>query len=191
MQAIIYRLSFYNTEVFTKGTSGWGPLFLFTRNRKRNTCEARYALQTFPHPSHSPNSSTTLPATCQAGYYNVKKPNRVNGQELWPTMQLKKTTQKHNANRINLPILTIKHPVLYTVHVLAMIIKLKKCYFPTYFLTVGFTMNWGVALTTNTHLRAEVMKGYGYRINILKTKRNLLYIRNQSVLRSEHFPPLL
>ena len=27
--------------------------------------------------------------------------------------------------------------------------------------------------------------------NLLKTKRNLLYIRNQSVLRSKHFPPRL
>jgi len=48
MQAIIYRLSFYNTEVLTKGGSGRRPLFLFTRNRKRNTCEKRYSLQTFP-----------------------------------------------------------------------------------------------------------------------------------------------
>ena len=29
------------------------------------------------------------------------------------------------------------------------------------------------------------------RFNLLKTKRNLLYIRNQSVPRSKHFPPLL
>ena len=28
-------------------------------------------------------------------------------------------------------------------------------------------------------------------INLLKTKRNLLYIRNQSVPRSKHFPPQL
>ena len=28
-------------------------------------------------------------------------------------------------------------------------------------------------------------------INLLKTKHNLLYIRNQSILRSEHFPPRL
>jgi len=27
--------------------------------------------------------------------------------------------------------------------------------------------------------------------NLLKTKRNLLYIRNQSVPRSKHFPPRL
>ena len=28
-------------------------------------------------------------------------------------------------------------------------------------------------------------------LNLLKTKRNLLYIRNQSVPRSKHFPPRL
>ena len=28
-------------------------------------------------------------------------------------------------------------------------------------------------------------------VNLLKTKRNLLYIRNQSVPRSKHFPPQL
>ena len=31
----------------------------------------------------------------------------------------------------------------------------------------------------------------GSEINLLKTKRNLLYIRNQSVPRSKHFPPRL
>ena len=31
---------------------------------------------------------------------------------------------------------------------------------------------------------------YSY-INLLKMKRNLLYIRNQSVPRSKHFPPRL
>jgi len=30
-----------------------------------------------------------------------------------------------------------------------------------------------------------------YTINPLKTKRNLLYIRNQSVPRCKHFPPRL
>ena len=30
-----------------------------------------------------------------------------------------------------------------------------------------------------------------YVLNLLKTKRNLLYIRNQFVPRSKHFPPLL
>jgi len=30
-----------------------------------------------------------------------------------------------------------------------------------------------------------------YAINVLKTKRNLLYIRNQSVPRCKHFPPRL
>ena len=33
-------------------------------------------------------------------------------------------------------------------------------------------------------------KLYSY-VNLLKTKRNLLYIRNQSVPRSKHFPPRL
>ena len=32
---------------------------------------------------------------------------------------------------------------------------------------------------------------FGTPINLLKTKRNLLYIRNQSVPRSKHFPPQL
>ena len=31
----------------------------------------------------------------------------------------------------------------------------------------------------------------GSAFNLLKTKRNLLYIRNQSVPRSKHFPPQL
>ena len=43
--------------------------------------------------------------------------------------------------------------------------------------------------------KASVMGWYNVeeyiRINLLKTKRNLLYIRNQSVPRSKHFPPRL
>jgi hypothetical protein len=34
-------------------------------------------------------------------------------------------------------------------------------------------------------------KAFQGSINLLKTKRNLLYIRNQSVPRSKHFPPRL
>jgi hypothetical protein len=88
MQAIIYRISFYNTEVLTKGWKWDGAFFLFTTNIKRNTCETRYSLQTFPHPFHPPNSSSTLTATCQAGYSDVLQPNTVNGWDLCSKMQL-------------------------------------------------------------------------------------------------------
>jgi len=40
-------------------------------------------------------------------------------------------------------------------------------------------------------LLASQVQGWGNKINLLKTKRNLLYIRNQSVPRCKHFPPRL
>ena len=45
---------------------------------------------------------------------------------------------------------------------------------------------------TNTHCTNKMQEGITFpRINLLKTKRNLLYIRNQPVPRSKHFPPRL
>jgi hypothetical protein len=41
---------------------------------------------------------------------------------------------------------------------------------------------------THTHTHTAE---YQLRLNLLKTKRNLLYIRNQSVPRCKHFPPRL
>ena len=55
--------------------------------------------------------------------------------------------------------------------------------------------NWDVDLTMyqgnvicTVVLRISIKYKY---INLLKTKRNLLYIRNQSVPRCKHFPPRL
>jgi len=39
--------------------------------------------------------------------------------------------------------------------------------------------------------RAVVREEWALAINLLKTKRNLLYIRNQFVPRCKHFPPRL
>jgi len=102
MQAIIYRLSFYNTEVLTKGGSGGGPLFLFTRNRKGILVKQDTLCKLSPYPFHPPTPSPTLMVTCQAGYSDVLQPNTVNGRDLCSTMQLQNITYfKHNANRTN------------------------------------------------------------------------------------------
>ena len=37
----------------------------------------------------------------------------------------------------------------------------------------------------------EVLVEIGFVINLLKTKRNVFYIRNESVPRCKHFPPRL
>jgi hypothetical protein len=86
MQAIIYRLSFYNTEVLTKGGSGRGPLFLITRNRKRKkekgTLVKQDTLQTFPLSLPPAQLIPKHTATCQAAYSDVLQPNTVNGWDL-------------------------------------------------------------------------------------------------------------
>jgi hypothetical protein len=41
------------------------------------------------------------------------------------------------------------------------------------------------------HIYSFVSDGMCHVSNLLKTKSNLLYIRNQSVPRSKHFPPRL
>ena len=41
-----------------------------------------------------------------------------------------------------------------------------------------------------THEQQHLVR-HGFIINLLNTKRSLLYIRNQFVPRSKHFPPLL
>jgi hypothetical protein len=45
------------------------------------------------------------------------------------------------------------------------------------------TISWDIRIETVTHTAAV--------IKLLKSKRNLLYIRNQSVPRCKHFPPRL
>ena len=42
-----------------------------------------------------------------------------------------------------------------------------------------------------TILKWQTLRKHETFISLLKTKRNLLYIRNQSVPRSKHFPPRL
>jgi hypothetical protein len=41
------------------------------------------------------------------------------------------------------------------------------------------------------HTNGDLNTNKRIAINLLKTKRNLLYIRNQSVPRCKHFPPRL
>jgi len=46
-------------------------------------------------------------------------------------------------------------------------------------------------LTINRTLQSVIINKEHVFINLLKTKRNLVYIRNQSVPRCKHFPPRL
>ena len=47
---------------------------------------------------------------------------------------------------------------------------------------------WGNMKEEVLHLNRQIFKR---SFNLLKTKRNLLYLRNNSVPRSKHLPPLL
>jgi len=62
-----------------------------------------------------------------------------------------------------------------------------------------FSQNQPLKLTNDWYMRVfknkikyvlDVIKGTK-KINLLKSKHNLLYIRNQSVPRCKHFPPRL
>ena len=148
MQAIIYKLSFYNTEVLTKGGSGRGFLFLFTRNRKRNTCETRYSLQTSPPPTLPPAQlippfSRLLVKLATPMYYS---PTQSTARICFQQCSFKTLTTSSIMLKVQTTNFNNKTPLLCTVHLCVPHDKLKKCYPPKYFLAVGLCNGYVVCL---------------------------------------------
>jgi len=74
MQAIMYRLSFYSTEVLTKGGSGRGPLFSIHKEQKKEHLWNKILSANFPpipstRPTHPP-LSRLLVKLATPMYYN-------------------------------------------------------------------------------------------------------------------------